>query len=140
MWVKKFELVVLGGGTAGLTIAEEAATHGWEVALLEERALGGTCVNVGRILVKTLPFGQGHALYPPSRSPGAGRREQPSSSRRSSMLTLNTVCWRNLSVLCAWYQQKLSSTADTSAIAAVFWCASGPRLKAGWLSSKTSRS
>lgn len=52
--MKKFELVVLGGGTAGLTIAEEASAHGWEVALVEESMLGGTCVNVGCIPTKTL--------------------------------------------------------------------------------------
>jgi len=52
--LKKFDLIVLGGGTAGMTVADEAAVNGWEVAVVEAKALGGTCVNNGCIPTNTM--------------------------------------------------------------------------------------
>lgn len=49
-----FDLVVLGGGSAGLAGAFRAAQHGARVALLEPGALGGTCVNVGCVPKKAM--------------------------------------------------------------------------------------
>ena len=45
---------MLGGGTAGMTVVDEAAANGWEVAVVEAKALGGTCVNNGCIPTKTM--------------------------------------------------------------------------------------
>ena len=42
-----FDLVVLGGGSAGLAGAFRAAAHGARVALREPAEFGGTCVNHG---------------------------------------------------------------------------------------------
>ena len=44
---KKYNLVVIGGGTAGLVSAAGAAGLGAKVALIERNLLGGDCLNVG---------------------------------------------------------------------------------------------
>ena len=41
------ELVVIGGGSAGVRAARLAAEQGVEVVLVEASAMGGTCVNLG---------------------------------------------------------------------------------------------
>ena len=43
------ELLVVGGGPAGVAAAHEASRRGASVALLERAALGGTCVHAGCI-------------------------------------------------------------------------------------------
>jgi pyruvate/2-oxoglutarate dehydrogenase complex dihydrolipoamide dehydrogenase (E3) component/uncharacterized membrane protein YdjX (TVP38/TMEM64 family) len=43
----KYNLVVIGGGTAGLVSAASAAGLGARVALIERNLLGGDCLNVG---------------------------------------------------------------------------------------------
>lgn len=50
----KFDVVVLGGGPGGYLAAERAAQGGKKVALIEKRALGGTCLNEGCIPSKAL--------------------------------------------------------------------------------------
>ncbi len=53
---KKFNLIIIGGGPAGYNAAERAAGYGMKVALFEERALGGVCLNEGCIPTKTLLY------------------------------------------------------------------------------------
>lgn len=43
----RFDLVVVGGGAAGSTVAFDAARQGFSVALIEEWKIGGTCLNAG---------------------------------------------------------------------------------------------
>src|SRR6266581_9731488 len=43
----RYNLVVIGGGTAGLVTAAGAAGLGARVALIERHLLGGDCLNVG---------------------------------------------------------------------------------------------
>src|SRR5205807_9681553 len=50
----KFDLIVLGGGLGGYVAAIRAAQRGFEVALIEAKELGGTCLNRGCIPSKTL--------------------------------------------------------------------------------------
>lgn len=50
----RYNLVVLGGGTAGLVSAAGAAGLGARVALIERDLLGGDCLNVGCVPSKTL--------------------------------------------------------------------------------------
>lgn len=54
MIVKSFDLIVIGGGTAGMNLVYRAAGKGWKVAVIESSHLGGTCINVGCIPSKTL--------------------------------------------------------------------------------------
>ncbi len=48
------DLVIIGGGPAGYVAALRAAQLGAKVALVEEKALGGTCLNCGCIPTKFL--------------------------------------------------------------------------------------
>lgn len=49
-----YDLIIMGGGPGGYNAAERAAHAGMKVALFEERALGGVCLNEGCIPTKTL--------------------------------------------------------------------------------------
>jgi len=50
----RYNLVVIGAGTAGLVTAAGAAGLGARVALIERRLLGGDCLNVGCVPSKCL--------------------------------------------------------------------------------------
>ena len=50
----KYNLVVIGGGPAGLIAAAGAAGLGGKVALIERHLLGGDCLNVGCVPSKAL--------------------------------------------------------------------------------------
>ena len=50
----EFDLIVLGGGSAGFAAAIRASDLGARVAIVEGGTLGGTCVNVGCVPSKTL--------------------------------------------------------------------------------------
>jgi pyruvate/2-oxoglutarate dehydrogenase complex dihydrolipoamide dehydrogenase (E3) component len=50
----KYDLVVIGGGTAGLVCAAGAAGLGAAVALVERARLGGDCLNTGCVPSKAL--------------------------------------------------------------------------------------
>ena len=53
--MEKYDLIIIGGGPGGYEAAIEASkVHGMKVALVENRALGGTCLNRGCIPTKTL--------------------------------------------------------------------------------------
>lgn len=54
MSVQHVELLIVGGGKAGKSLAMERAAHGVKVALVEEKYIGGTCINVACIPTKTL--------------------------------------------------------------------------------------
>ncbi|WP_082374249.1 mercury(II) reductase [Ardenticatena maritima] len=49
-----YDLLVIGGGSAGFAAAIKAAEAGARVALIERGLIGGTCVNVGCVPSKTL--------------------------------------------------------------------------------------
>jgi dihydrolipoamide dehydrogenase len=50
----RFDLVVIGAGPGGYEAAIEGAENGMRVALVENRELGGTCLNRGCIPTKTI--------------------------------------------------------------------------------------
>jgi mercuric reductase len=50
----QFDLLIVGGGSAGFAAAIKAADLGARVAMTEGGTLGGTCVNVGCVPSKTL--------------------------------------------------------------------------------------
>ena len=49
-----FDLIVIGGGSGGLAVAEKAAQLGSKVAIIEGDSLGGTCVNNGCVPKKIM--------------------------------------------------------------------------------------
>src|SRR6266478_8145703 len=51
---RRYNMVVIGGGTAGLVTAAGAAGLGASVALVEKKLLGGDCLNVGCVPSKAL--------------------------------------------------------------------------------------
>jgi len=54
MTQNRFDLIVLGGGSGGLAVAERAAQNGQSVAMVEPSRLGGTCVNLGCVPKKVM--------------------------------------------------------------------------------------
>ncbi len=50
----RYNIVVIGGGTAGLVTAAGAAGLGAKVALIERALLGGDCLNVGCVPSKAM--------------------------------------------------------------------------------------
>lgn len=44
--VRRFDYLVIGGGSGGIASARRAAEFGVKVALVEEKRLGGTCVSL----------------------------------------------------------------------------------------------
>jgi dihydrolipoamide dehydrogenase len=49
-----YDLIVIGGGMAGLPLANKAAYKGSDTALVERELLGGTCLNRGCIPTKAM--------------------------------------------------------------------------------------
>jgi len=51
---RRYDLIVIGGGPAGLAAARAAAPMGAKVAVVERHLLGGNCLNVGCIPSKAI--------------------------------------------------------------------------------------
>ncbi|MCK5918060.1 MAG: glutathione-disulfide reductase [Cocleimonas sp.] len=60
-----FDVIAIGAGSGGLSIAERAAAYGAKTAVIEAGELGGTCVNVGCVPKKVMWYGASvaHALH-----------------------------------------------------------------------------
>lgn len=52
-----FDYIAIGGGSGGIASANRAAMYGKNVALIEAKDLGGTCVNVGCVPKKVMWHG-----------------------------------------------------------------------------------
>ena len=53
---KHYDLIAIGAGSGGLSVAERAAKYGAKCAVIESGRLGGTCVNVGCVPKKVMWF------------------------------------------------------------------------------------
>lgn len=62
MSAEKFDVVILGGGNAGIGVTGPVRRAGMSVAMIEPRDLGGTCPNRGCTPKKIL-VAAGHALH-----------------------------------------------------------------------------
>ena len=60
---KKYDLLVIGGGSGGVAHARRAAEYGASVGVIEQGPLGGTCVNVGCVPKKVMWYTAGHAHH-----------------------------------------------------------------------------
>lgn len=54
MQVKKFDYLVIGAGSGGIASGRRAAMFGKSVCIIENRKIGGTCVNVGCVPKKIM--------------------------------------------------------------------------------------
>lgn len=52
--LEQFDLIIIGGGSAGFAAAIKASELGKKFAMIEKGAIGGTCVNVGCVPSKHL--------------------------------------------------------------------------------------
>ena len=52
--MEKYDLIILGSGTAAFGAATKAVDLGAKVAMIEKGTIGGTCVNVGCMPTKHL--------------------------------------------------------------------------------------
>jgi dihydrolipoamide dehydrogenase len=52
--LKKYQLIIVGGGPGGYTAAFRAAELGMSVAIVDDNDLGGVCLNWGCIPTKSL--------------------------------------------------------------------------------------
>jgi len=50
----EYDYIVIGAGSGGIASAKRAASYGAKVAIVEMKALGGTCVNVGCVPKKVM--------------------------------------------------------------------------------------
>ena len=51
---ESFDYVVIGAGSGGMASARRAAAMGKNVCMIENRVIGGTCVNVGCVPKKVM--------------------------------------------------------------------------------------
>src|SRR5579871_3465425 len=49
-----FDAIVIGSGQGGGPLASALARHGWRTAIIEEKHVGGTCINEGCTPTKTM--------------------------------------------------------------------------------------
>ena len=77
--MREFDAVVIGGGPGGYECAVKLAINGLKTALVEEDALGGTCLNRGCIPTKSLLHSAG--VYRQALE-GLRKSNQPQGCRR----------------------------------------------------------
>ncbi|WP_114747680.1 mercuric reductase [Pleomorphovibrio marinus] len=54
--MERFDAVIIGAGQAGMPLAHKISSKGHTVALVEQRVIGGTCINDGCSPTKTMAF------------------------------------------------------------------------------------
>lgn len=57
MTIKHYDYIAIGGGSGGIASVNRAASYGKKCAIIEAKALGGTCVNVGCVPKKVMWYG-----------------------------------------------------------------------------------
>lgn len=57
MTIKHYDYIAIGGGSGGIASINRAASYGKKCAIIEAKALGGTCVNVGCVPKKIMWYG-----------------------------------------------------------------------------------
>ena len=60
---KHYDLIAIGAGSGGLSVANRAASYGARVAVVESGKLGGTCVNRGCVPKKVMWYGASMAHW-----------------------------------------------------------------------------
>jgi glutathione reductase (NADPH) len=68
-----YDLIAIGGGSGGLSVAERASRYGARCAVIEAGRLGGTCVNAGCVPKKIMWYAA-HLAHALDDAPGYGFR------------------------------------------------------------------
>ena len=55
--MREYDIIAIGGGSGGIATMNRAGEHGAKAAVIEEKNLGGTCVNVGCVPKKIMWYG-----------------------------------------------------------------------------------
>ena len=55
--MRKYDIIAIGGGSGGIATMNRAGEHGAKAAVIEEKKLGGTCVNLGCVPKKIMWYG-----------------------------------------------------------------------------------
>ena len=55
--MREYDIIAIGGGSGGIATMNRAGEHGVKAAVIEEKKLGGTCVNVGCVPKKIMWYG-----------------------------------------------------------------------------------
>ena len=55
--MREYDIIAIGGGSGGIATMNRAGEHGAKAAVIEEKELGGTCVNVGCVPKKIMWYG-----------------------------------------------------------------------------------
>jgi len=61
--MEQYDILVIGGGSGGLAVAERAAGHGARVVVFDPKPLGGTCVNEGCVPKKLTWYAAHHISH-----------------------------------------------------------------------------
>lgn len=98
-----FDYLVIGGGSGGLATARRAVKYGQRVAIIENKRLGGTCVNVGCVpkkliwnaacLKEDLEYCAGYGI---TVGPGAFNWTELKQRRDAEVARLNGIYQSNL--------------------------------------------
>ena len=54
--MREYDIIAIGGGSGGIATMNRAGEHGAKAAVIEEKNLGGTCVNLGCVPKKILCY------------------------------------------------------------------------------------
>ena len=65
--MEKFDAVIIGSGQGGNPLAKRLSADGWNIALIERKNLGGTCINYGCTPTKAM-IASAKAAYQARRS------------------------------------------------------------------------
>ena len=55
--MREYDIIAIGGGSGGIATMNRAGEYGAKAAVIEEKKLGGTCVNVGCVPKKIMWYG-----------------------------------------------------------------------------------
>lgn len=55
--MREYDIIAIGGGSGGIATMNRAGEHGAKAAVIEEKKLGGTCVNLGCVPKKIMWYG-----------------------------------------------------------------------------------
>ena len=105
-----FDLITIGAGSGGLSVAERAASYGANTAVIEYDRLGGTCVNRGCVPKKIMWYAAVVAQTIDDAS-GYGFNIQKSGFDWAALIKKREEYIHNINT---WYQQYLKDSGVTA--------------------------